>query len=434
MAILFKNAAAVLMDEERTVLHGAFVAVEGTEITHVGTERPAGEFEREIDCTGKVLLPGFVNTHTHVPMVVMRGAGGGHDLQTWLNEDIFPAEKRWDDRAIHAATAWGLAEMIASGVTTITDMYSHADAVAQEIFASGVNANICNGGMFFGSESEFDPAKLKDCLEQEAITAAWAAGTDGQILVDASIHAEYTSNPAFWEWAADFARSHGQGMHLHLSETEKEHRECVERYGMTPAALMEKHGVFDVRTVAAHCVWTTPEDWEILRRHGVSAAHNPVSNLKLGSGIAPTAEMLRAGVNVCLGTDGMSSHNGVDFFEDIKLAAILPCGVHRDAMAMGPYDALKMATVNGARALGRSTGEIRVGKTADLILVDFDVPHNVPCHDEVENLVYASRGSDVRLTMARGKVLYENGEYRTIDLERVRAELLGYAMPLIYGK
>ena len=431
MTTLIHNCTAVLMDEARTVLKNAFVAVDGAVITSVGTVRPQGSFDREIDGGGNVLMPGFVNAHAHLPMTLMRGYGGGCDLHQWLQQYIFPAEAKLTDRAVHAAAALGLSEMIASGITTVADMYDHCDAIAQEAAAAGVNANIARGLNLFAPD--FDPKKHQGCVETKELVEKWHGYNDGQILIDACIHGEYTSRDVLWDWCAAFAKEHGLGMHVHLSETRSEHEECVARHGMTPAAVFERHGIFDVRAIAAHCVWTTPEDWEILARHGVSAIHNPMSNLKLGSGIAPIPAMIKAGVNVCLGTDGVSSNNATDFFADMKLAAILHNGASCDPMAMGPYEALRLATVNGAKALGRNTGEIKAGCTADLILVDFTAPNNIPCHDAVENLVYASHGGNVLMNMARGKVIYQNGEFLTIDMEKVRREIDQYAMPLLFG-
>ncbi len=431
MAILFKNVTAALMDGTRTVLKDGYVAVEGANISFVGRDRPQGEFERIIDCAGKVMMPGFVNAHTHVPMTPMRGYGGGCDLQTWLHQYIFPAEARWDDRAIRAATALGLAEMIASGVTCIADMYMRNDALIQEVVAAGVSGNICCGATEFSGS--FDPEKNNDCRIQRELTDKWHGYNQGQILIDASVHGEYTSIPGLWDWMAGFAADHGQGMHVHLSETVAEHEACVAKYGLTPAALFEQHGLFDVRAIAAHCVHTTPEDWAILARHGVTAIHNPMSNLKLGSGIAPVAAMKLAGVPVALGTDGVSSNNATDLFADMKLMALLACGSTRNPLAMTAWEALEAATAVGGTALGRKTGVIAAGYAADLILVDFTKPNLIPCHDVAENLVYAAHGADVCMNMARGKVIYQDGEWLTINIDRVQKEMDGYVLPKLFG-
>ena len=433
MSTLFTNVTALLMDEEFTTLRDGYVSVEGTDIAYVGTERPQGSFDEVIDCAGKVMMPGFVNAHTHIPMTLMRGYGGGHDLHTWLPAFIFPAEAKLDDRAVAAGTGLGLAEMIASGVTCIADMYAHTGTIARQVLDAGISANLCCGGVYFGQAEDFSPDICNDCRVQQALTEEWHGAGGGQILVDAPIHGEYPSCAPLWQWMSGYAHDHGLGMHVHISETRSEHRDCLGRHSLTPIQVLDRYGVWDTRAIAAHCVYTTPEDWAIMAAKGVSAIHNPYSNLKLGSGVAPIPAMRKAGVNVALGTDGMSSHNSADLFDDMKLAAILHNGVACDPTAMTARQALEMATVNGARALGRNTGRIAAGCTADLILVDFEAPNLVPCHDEAENLVFAAHGSNVVMNMARGKVIYRNGAFLTLDLERIKDEVRRYALPLIFG-
>ena len=433
MTTLFTNVTALRMDGDFSLLQGGYVAVEGDLISYVGTARPEGSFDEVIDCTGKVMMPGFVNAHTHVPMTLMRGYGGGHDLQDWLHNFIFPAEARLDDRAVAAGTGLGLAEMIASGVTCIADMYSRTGIIAEETVKAGLSANLSCGGVWFGSPEDFSESACNDCRNHRELTEQWHGFGGDQILVDASIHAEYTSSAPLWQWMADYGRAHNQRMHVHISETRSEHQACVDRSGLTPIALLNRYGVWDNGGIAAHCVYTTEADWALMVAKDVTAVHNPYSNLKLGSGIAPVAAMTEAGVNVALGTDGMSSHNSCDLFQDMKLAALLPCGTACDPMAMSARRALYMATAGGAKALGRNTGRIETGRVADLILVDFNAPNLVPCHDVAENLVYSTNGSNVVMNMARGKVIYRNGEFFTLDLERILAEVRGYALPLIFG-
>ena len=433
MSVLFQHVTVLTMDPAQPLLKDAYVAVEGTTIASVGTQRPQGEFDRVVDGKGQVLMPGLINCHTHVPMTLMRGYGGGHDLQHWLSDYIFPAEAKLDERAVAAGAALGLAEMIATGTTCIVDMYMKTGTIAQQVMEAGISANLSCGGLYFGDPKDFSPDKCTDCRNQQELMQQWHGAGDGQILVDASIHGEYTSSAPLWQWTADFAQKNKLGMHVHISETKLEHEQSLERHGKTPLAVLDQYGVWERGGTAAHCVWVSDEDMDLMARKHVTAVHNPVSNLKLGSGVARVPQMLQARVNVALGTDGVSSNNSADLFEEIKLAAMLHKGVSRDPMAVTARQALEMATVNAARALGRNTGVVAPGKVADLILVDFNRPNLIPCHDVEENLVFAARGGDVSMNMARGKIIYEKGEFFTLDLEKIRSEVENYALPLIFG-
>jgi len=432
-SILLYHCRALLMDEENTLLDPAYVVVEGERIAAVSSTRPQGPFAQEIDCGGNVLMPGLVNAHTHIPMTLMRGYAGGCDLHTWLNDWIFPAEAKLDDRAVRAGADLALAELIAGGVTTIADMYMHTPAIAQAVLAAGISANLSCGGVYFGAPGDFSPAACPDCDHQRQLTEEFHEAGNGQILVDASIHGEYTSNVPLWQWMADYAQRKGLGMHVHVSETQSEHEGSLTRWGLTPFRILDRYGVWDTRAIAAHCVWTTEDDWAGMAEKGVACVHNPVSNLKLGSGVAWIPAMKAAGVPIALGTDGVSSNNNQDMFEEMKFAAVLHNGVTRDPLALLPRDVLAMATRDGGRALGRKTGVIAPGYTADLILVDFTRPHLTPCHSVMDNLVYAAHGSDVVMNMARGKIIYKDGTFLTLDLEKIQAEVKSYALPRLFG-
>ena len=431
--ILLHHCRALLMDEAATVLDDAFVVVEGETIASVTPTRPAGAFTQEIDCGGNVLMPGLVNAHTHIPMTLMRGYGGGCDLHTWLNDWIFPAEAKLDGRAVRAGAGLALAELIASGVTTIADMYMHTTHIAQAVLEAGISANLSCGGVYFGAPGDFGPDTCKDCENQRILTEEFHGAGNGQILVDASVHGEYTSNVPLWQWMADYAQRKGLGMHVHVSETQSEHEACKGRWGLTPFAILDRYGVWDTRAIAAHCVWTTEDDWAGMAEKGVACVHNPVSNLKLGSGVAWIPAMKAVGVPIALGTDGVSSNNNQDMFEEMKFAAVLHNGVTHNPLALLPRDVLAMATREGAKALGRQTGRIAPGYVADLILVDFTRPHLTPCHSVMDNLVYAAHGSDVVMNMARGKIIYKDGTFLTLDLEKIQAEVKSYALPRLFG-
>ena len=324
--------------------------------------------------------------------------------------------------------------MIASGTTCIADMYMNTETIAQAVLDAGISANLACGAVYFGAPEDFSPETCNDCGNHVRLFENWHGAGDGQILVDASIHAEYTSCPPAWEWVADFAQKHNLRMHVHVSETLSEHEKCIDKYGTTPAQLLDRYGVWQNGGIAAHCVHLSGGDAELLAKRGVTAVHNPVSNLKLGSGVAPIPDLQRAGVNVALGTDGVSSNNCTDLFEDMKLAVLLQNGVHEDPLALTAWDALEMGTIHGAKALGRETGAIAPGLWADLILLDPDALNLIPCHDAANNIVYAAHGSNVTLNMCRGKVIYEKGQFLTIDREKTLREVRNYALPLLFGK
>jgi len=433
MKILFTNVTAVTMDEAGSVLQNACVLVEGETISYVGQSRPEGEFAREIDCVGRVMMPGLINAHTHLPMTLMRGYGGGCALQSWLSDYIFPAEEKLDGRSVKAGTELALAELIAGGVTCVADMYYFCADIAQAVAQSGLSANISRSLAAF--EPTDTPQALPSWREMRELLEEWHGFGKGQILVDASIHAEYTSfaAPRLWEKLAFYAADRKLGIQVHISETEREHQECVSRHGKTPIALFDSYDLWRGRGVAAHCVYVTEEDMALMRERRITAVHNPISNLKLASGIAPVPKMLERGVNVALGTDGVASNNSHDMFEEIKAAALLHKGLGRDASAVTARQALAMATRNGAAALGRNTGVIAPGKIADIILLDFTRPGLTPCHNVEENLVFSARGSDVVMNMARGQVIYEHGTFYTLDVERIRHEVEAYALPRIFG-
>ena len=313
-------------------------------------------------------------------------------------------------------------------------MYFCSDAVAEAVAESGIKANLCHA-VTTDRTDDFDPDTDPDFREGEALHDKWHGYDGGRIRIDCGIHAEYTSTYPAWEALSKYALENGLGMQLHLSETKQEQEDCEERSGLTPAQLLDCHHLFDVRTQAAHCVHLTQEDMRLLARRRVSAVHCPVSNLKLGSGCADVLGMVKAGMNVCLGTDSSASNNNLDLFEEMKAAARMAKAVSGDASALPPEAVLMMATVCGARAQGREKecGMLKTGMDADLILLDFNQPHLIPCHNVLSSLVYAASGHDVALTMVRGKVLYAAGKYATIDMDAVMRELHAYAVPTVFA-
>lgn len=435
MDTLFSGATVVTMDESMHVYTDGFVGVTDGKISYVGKNPPPEDAKPQkiIDATGLVLMPGLINCHTHLPMTILRGYADDYDLQTWLTKYMFPKEDRLDDRAVKAASLLGIAECLRFGVTSVSEMYDHVGAIAEAAAESGIKANISRGAtMFLGDDFDFET--FPACRELVRERAKWDGYDHGRIKIEAGVHAEYTSTYQYWDAISEYAINEGLRMQVHLSETKNEHETCLEKYGLTPAEILDCHHVFDVPTTAAHCVWLSESDRKLLAKRKVSAVHCPVSNLKLASGVADVMAMVKDGMNVCLGTDGAASNNNLDLFDEIKLAALLAKEKRHDPTAVAAPAALMMATVCGARAQGREheCGMIKKGLDADLILLDFTQPHLMPCHNVISSLVYSASGHDVTLTMVRGKILYAGGNYPTIDLPAVVRELAEYAMPRVF--
>ena len=300
----------------------ADVLVDGEKIVSVAPHIDAPDAE-VVDVTGKLLLPGLVNAHTHAAMTLLRGVGTDLPLQRWLFDSVFPVEGRMTAEDIRAGTALALLEMLACGTTSFSDMYFFPWEAAELVAVCGIKANLCYPVQAFDPVEPYE--KNESARKLERFYKDWHAA-EGRIRVDGCLHAEYTCNPHVAAGTAAWCRQNGVRMHIHLSETKSEHDTCIEKYGKTPAAWMNDLGVFDVPCAAAHCVWVTAEDRALLREKNVSVIHNPTSNMKLGSGFAPVPELLAEGINVALGTDGAASNNNLNMLEELHLAAILHNG------------------------------------------------------------------------------------------------------------
>ncbi|MBQ9961542.1 MAG: amidohydrolase [Firmicutes bacterium] len=413
--MLFKNIT--ILDENFEIKKDMYVVTEGTHIKYVGKERPAGEFDREYDGKGKLLMPGFYNSHAHSPMALMRGYGENLALSDWLNTRIFPFEDKLDGNAVYWGTLLSYAESLRFGIVSSSDMYYFMDEMVQATVDSGIKGNISRSIVHF---SDSDVWELPSMHEMKRSFEQYHNICDERIKMDMSIHAEYTSNPIAVKAVADYAKENNARMHVHVSETKNEHEECKGRHnGMTPTQYFNSLGLFDVPATAAHCVYVEGEDYDILKEKGVTVATNPISNMKLASGICNVPELLRRGINVAIGTDSTASNNSLNFMEEMKAFALASKVNLLDPKVVSPTETLKAATVNGAMGQGRcDCGFLKEGARADLIVVNLNVPHMHPIHDLKNNLVYSACGSDVLLTMVDGKVLYDNGEFITIDIEK----------------
>ena len=419
MKTLLKNAT--LLPECGYGTDPLNVLIEDRRILSISKQEIEGTVEQTVDCKGNLLIPAFYNAHCHAAMTLFRGYGEDLPLHRWLNERIFPAEERLTHHSVYVATQLAIAEMLRNGIASFSDMYMFEDAVAEAVLESGIKANLSRS--FVSFDPNMDIKKDSRFDEFLQLQRGYHMADDGRIVVDLSLHAEYTNVERVCRDVADYAKEHGYGIQLHLSETEQEHRECIGRHGRTPTEFFLDTGVLDVPVTAAHCVWASESDIQIFKQKGVSVAHNPVSNLKLGSGVMPLRNMLDAGVNVALGTDGVASNNRLDMLREMQTAAILHKGVTRDPAVTVAAEMLPLATRNGALAQGRrDCGEIKVGNRADLVLINRHSIHNMPSYDDHAMLAYSADRSDVLFTMVDGRILYRNGEYTLIDEERLRYE------------
>ena len=416
--MLFRNID--LLDENFALQRGQYVGVKDGVIAYIGDTAPAEDYGASYDGRHRLLLPGFFNVHSHAPMTLLRGYAENLPLQRWLNEKVFPFEDKLSDESAYYGTLLAIAEMLASGTVSFTDMYFFLDGMTKAILESGIKCNLSRGLTVFDDSDYEQTAAYQDNLR---LLDEWNGANGGRLLADLCIHGEYTSTPKVVEAVAAQAKARGARMHIHLSETQAEHEECKQRHGMTPAAYMQARGVFDVPATAAHCVWLEGEDFDILKAHGVTVACCPASNLKLASGYADVPRMLDMGINVALGTDGAASNNNLNILQDLYLFGVVYKGFYRDSTLITPAQALYAATRAGALSQGRTdTGRLAVGCRADLCVINTDTPQFTPMTDAACNVVYAAQGADVRLTMVDGEVLYRDGAYTTIDIEKVKAE------------
>ncbi len=419
MKTLFRNADILLFENGiYNVLKGAYLAVDGDKISYIGKDEPDGKFDSVKDMTDRLLMSGFYNCHNHCPMVLLRGVGSDLPLNEWLFNKVFPIEDKLTAEEIYSGTNLALLEMLACGTVSFSDMYFEPQVTAKAVAEAGMKANITRPVQSFDPNEEAkDSFRIAQSI---ALYDEWNKAENDRILIDFSIHAEYTCTEKIARAYSEECNKRGGLMHIHLSETVKEHNECKEKYGKTPTQWFNDLGAFDSRAFAAHCVTLEDSDMEIILDKGVSVVHNPSSNMKLGSGFARVQKMLDMGINVALGTDGAASNNNLDMMEEMHLASIIHNGYMQDATVMNADTVIKMATLNGALLQGRNDcGELRVGNKADIIAISLDAPHLLPVIDEKALVTYSAQSSDVCMTMVDGKILYENGEYLTLDKEKI---------------
>lgn len=424
MDTLLHNVWIVTMrDNEKTVPFYGYLTISDGRIKEVGKGNPELELvERTnevVDGKGKWLMPGLVNTHGHLGSSLLRGHGDDLKLDTWLKTVMWPNEAKFDQNLVQTAAELAIMEMISSGTTTYLDMYHLAmPELAEMAMDKGIRAVLCRGMIAFGTEKEQDE-KI-----QEAVSLAdtFHRAADGRIRVMMSPHAPYTCPPDFYLKTAEQAKNNHLMLHTHVSESPGEVEEHLKVYGMRPIEHMNRLGLLGEDVLLAHAVHVTDDELAMLNETNTAVSHNPMSNLKLGSGIARIPEMVRQGIRVSLGTDSTASNNNLDLFEEMRFAALIHKGVNLDPESTDAFSILRMATAEGASVLGYSqTGMLTPGLDADLILIDPDQPHLTPWTPErmISHLVYSVKGSDVTDVWIRGRRQLKEGSFLEFDQERI---------------
>ena len=435
MDTLISNVTIVTMNEKMDVLFGAYLGITDGRIVSVSKAAPKEPPKTIIDGTGMVVMPGLINCHTSLATTALRSfcddLTGAEALDAQLRK-----EAKMDSRAAKAAALLGIAECLRFGVTSVSDLYYYPAATAEAAAEAGIKANLAlSAYRFIDQNEDFDFNTDEQCQELVKTVEKWHNHDNGRIKIDAGIHAEYTSNYRLWEALAGYAHEQGLGMQLNLAQTQGEVDSCLDRTGMGPGELLNCHRLFAVPATAAGCNCLEEFERKMLGKKGASAVATPLRDAKAGRPTTPILDCVKAGMNVALGTGGAIECGNLDMFEVLRGASMAVRSASGNAAAMPSPAVLMMATVCGARAQGRAEecGMIKEGMDADLCLIDFSAPHLTPCHNVHNGLVFSAKGGDVAMTMVRGKVLYQNGTFPTIDLKAVVEDLTTYALPRLFA-
>lgn len=414
MAMLIKNVG---LYRGGKVEEGKNILIEGTRIRSFPEDVEGISSDEVIDGKGMLALPGLINTHTHVAMTLFRSYADDLALMDWLQNMIWPAEAHLDDDIVYWGSMLAFAEMIRGGTTAFCDMYMFMESCAKAAEKAGIRGNIARG------LAGVTPNGEKALEENIRLYQDWNNACDGRIRVMLGPHAPYTCPPEYLKKVRDASEKYGIPIHIHLAETKGEVETCIEKFGITPIALMNQIGLFDRPTLAAHCVHVNEEDIQIMAEKHVCVAHNPGSNLKLASGIAPVPKMRSAGITVGLGTDGASSNNKLDMFAEMRLAALIHKAAALDPFAVKADEAMQMGTTEGAKCLGYDDlGALDEGKLADIILIDRSGYHWKPRFNSISLAVYAGNSMDVDTVIVNGQLLMRGKELLTIDKEQLDFE------------
>lgn len=415
MGIVLKNISAILPNGEKDEVKETSIYIEGDRIVAIGDAPEGFAEEKVIDGKDKLVIPGLINCHTHSYMAFMRNVADDLSFMDWLFGTIDPIEQQMTDEDTYWGACLAILEMMKSGTTCFNDMQMNIHQTTRAVKESGMRAVISRGLVGSGND-EAGQVRLAQAYEERD-----AAKDCDRLTFMLGPHAPYTCDDGFMRIVSDEAKKNNMRIHVHLSESVSEIEQIKEKYGCTPIEMANNNGLFDVPAIAAHCVQVDDKDISILKEKGVSVVTNPASNMKLGNGFAPVDKMLEAGVNVCLGTDGAASNNSLNMFHELSLLTLIHKGVNKTPQCVSAREGFRIATINGAKALGleKEIGSIEVGKKADLAILNLNTPSLTPRNNLIAGLSYSANGSEVETVIIDGKITMENRKVLTMDEELV---------------
>jgi 5-methylthioadenosine/S-adenosylhomocysteine deaminase len=434
--ILIEDGTLLTMSESMNVIENPAIGIKNGKIVFAAAKKdiPGGNTRAAktvLNAAGSVIMPGLINTHTHLPMICFRGLADDLPLMEWLNDHIFPAEARFVNRdMVYAGSMLAIAEMILSGTTTFCDAYFYESSVARAAVDSGMRAVVSQG--FIDLPKQNDPVKIADIAEK--FIYKWQEKSP-LIIPSLACHSPYTCSPHTLTCIKDIARKYGVVYNIHVSETKDEVAIVKERFGKRPVSYLKDIDVLDNLTLAVHCIWLDDSEIELLRESNVKVSHNPESNMKLAAGCAPVSRMIKKGITVSLGTDGCASNNDLDMFREMGTAAKLHKVIEMDPTVMDAKTVLRMATISGAKALGLEDriGSIEPGKYADIIIVDMKKPHLTPLYNHYSQIVYAASGPDVKTSIIGGSIVMHERKLLHVDVFSIMGEVKSIAESIAHN-
>ncbi len=419
MNTLFTNAQLLMPDA--TIVSGCLGVCEN-KIAFVGKQPEDFQAQRVIDCDQNLLMPGFVNAHTHLPMTLFRSAADDLALQDWLFNNIFPLEDQLTSESVYWGSLLAIAEMIRAGITCINDMYFFSEAIIKAMVSSGMRGLISRA--VTSDDNQGGKTRLNEAV---ALYDDWNGSENDRIRISMAPHAEYTCSDEDLKAVAEVAHKLNCPVHVHVSESFSEHEECKAKHGVTPLQRLDRFGLIHSKSMLAHCVHLELDDIALVTARNAHILHCPQSNLKLGSGVAPVPLFMAQKINIALGTDGAASNNNLDLLEELRLCALLHKGVNNNATMVNAQQAIAMATRGGALAVGFESGLLQEGSLADIIMIDTHALHMMPKNNLLAHVAYSAQSSDVLLTMIDGNILYERGEFYSLDIEQICSQVQFFA-------